>query len=133
MFSSHLLPDVLSSITGRDITETKRNLYRYFVYANALLPNRDTQVMVEAAQTLGRIAHLGGPTFGEQFMDFHVGQAVELLQKPSSTNGRYAAVLVLAELAKTTPVYFHSHISLVLEKIMLPLRDSQVRKESEPP
>ena len=80
--------------------------------------------MLAASKTLGQIAAIGGADFGEGFMDLEVPAAVELLQGPEPP--RYAGVLILKELARNSANYFHSHISLVFDKILIPLRDSRV-------
>lgn len=80
--------------------------------------------MLAASKTLGQIAAIGGADFGEGFMDLEVPGAVELLQGHESP--RYAGVLILKELARNSANYFHSHISLVFDKILIPLRDSRV-------
>ncbi|KZS94646.1 atypical/PIKK/FRAP protein kinase [Sistotremastrum niveocremeum HHB9708] len=101
------------------------NLYRLFSYLKTLLPNADVNVMIAASKTLGKIAEVGGQAFGERFMDFEVADAVEQLQKEKQESGRYAGVLILKELARNIPVYFHAHIALVFSQIMVPLRDSR--------
>lgn len=80
--------------------------------------------MLAASKTLGQIAAIGGADFGEGFMDLEVPAAVDLLQ--GAEPPRYAGVLILKELARNSANYFHSHISLVFDKILIPLRDSRV-------
>lgn len=103
---------------------SKRYLYRFYNYVKQLLPNHDVNIMLAASKTLGQIAAIGGADFGEGFMDLEVPAAVELLQGPEPP--RYAGVLILKELARNSANYFHSHISLVFDKILIPLRDSRV-------
>jgi serine/threonine-protein kinase mTOR len=97
--------------------------------------------MYAASKTLGSISKIGGAAFGEHFMEFEVQAAIELLQpstsgsssafsssssSASSDTSRFAGVLILKELARNSPIYFHSHIGLVLEKILVPLRDPRL-------
>lgn len=82
--------------------------------------------MLAASKTLGQIAESGGAAFGERFMDFEVPAAIDLLQGDKQESSRYAGVLILKELARNSPTYFYSHITLVFEKILLPLRDTRV-------
>lgn len=85
--------------------------------------------MLAASKTLGHIAEIGGAAFGERFMDFEVPAAIQLMQpdKPDKQEApRYAGVLILKELARNSPTYFHSHISLVFDNILLPLRDTRL-------
>ena len=109
---------------GEDTVGSKRYLYRFYNYVKQLLPNHDVNIMLAASKTLGQIAAIGGADFGEGFMDLEVPAAVELLQGPEPP--RYAGVLILKELARNSANYFHSHISLVFDKILIPLRDSRV-------
>ncbi|KAG9313026.1 phosphatidylinositol 3-kinase [Chiua virens] len=116
--------DHLLENDGEDIVGSKRYLYRFYNYVKQLLPNHDVNIMLAASKTLGQIAAIGGTDFGEGFMDLEVPAAVELLQGPEPP--RYAGVLILKELARNSATYFHSHISLVFDKILIPLRDSRV-------
>ncbi|KAF9240696.1 phosphatidylinositol 3-kinase [Melanogaster broomeanus] len=116
--------DNLLESEGEDIVGSKRYLYRFYNYVKQLLPNHDVNIMLAASTTLGQIAAIGGADFGEGFMDLEVPAAVELLQGQESP--RYAGVLILKELARNSAIYFHSHISLVFDKILIPLRDPRV-------
>lgn len=82
--------------------------------------------MTAAAEILGRIAFIGGATFGETFMDFEVSAAIALLDTDKGESSKYAGVLILKELARNSPTYFQSHMDLVLDKIGTPLRDPKV-------
>jgi len=82
--------------------------------------------MLAASKTLGQIAEIGGAAFGERFMDFEVPAAIELMQPDKQESPRYAGVLILKELARNSPTYFHSHISIVFDNILVPLRDTRV-------
>ena len=59
-------------------------------------------------------------------MDYEVPAAIELMQPDKQESPRYAGVLILKELAKNSPTYFHSHISIVFDNILGPLRDQRV-------
>ena len=78
--------------------------------------------MLAASKTLGKIVEKGGAEFGEGFMAKEVPDAIDYLQGET----RYAGVLILKELARHSAVYFHSHIDLVVNKILVPLRDARV-------
>lgn len=82
--------------------------------------------MLSASKTLGQIAEIGGAEFGEGFMDYEVSAAIELMQPDKQESPRYAGVLILKELARNSPTYFHSHISIVFDNILVPLRDQRV-------
>ncbi|KDQ61375.1 hypothetical protein JAAARDRAFT_66505 [Jaapia argillacea MUCL 33604] len=118
--------DHLLDVDPEETIESKMNLFRFYNYVKPLLPNNDINVMLAASKTLGQIAEIGGATFGERFMEKEVQTAIELLQGDRQEPGRYAGVLILKELARNSPTYFHSHIGLVFDKILVPLRDSRV-------
>ena len=59
-------------------------------------------------------------------MDSQVQSAIELLQSDRQEPGRYAGVLILKELARNSPTYFHNHIGLVFDKVLVPLRDNRL-------
>jgi len=82
--------------------------------------------MLAASKTLGQIAEIGGSAFGERFMDFEVPAAVEMMQPDKAESPRYAGVLILKELARNSPTYFHSHLGIVFDSILVPLRDQRV-------
>ncbi|KAG2355693.1 atypical PIKK FRAP protein kinase [Suillus spraguei] len=117
--------DHLLESEGEDIIGSKKYLFRFYNYVKELLPNHDVNIMLAASKTLSQIAAMGGADFGERFMDLEVPAAVELLQGDKQESSRYAGVLVLKELARNCAIYFHSHISLVFDKILTPLRDSR--------
>ncbi len=111
---------------GEETIESKRHLYRFYNYVRHQLPNHDINLMLAASKTLGQIAHAGGSAFGDKFMDYEVQAAIELMQPDKQESPRYAGVLILKELAKNSPSHFSSHIGVVLDNIILPLRDSRV-------
>lgn len=107
--------------------ESKSNLFRLYNYVKTLLPDTDINVMLAASKTLGQIAEISGPAFGgDYFMEYEVQKAVGRLQTDKPEFGRHAGVLILKELARNSPTYFHSHIGLVFDKILAPLRDPRI-------
>ncbi|KAF4581337.1 phosphatidylinositol kinase- protein kinase tor1 [Pleurotus pulmonarius] len=121
--------DHLLDMPGEEIQtpDSKRHLFRFYNYVRHQLPHHDINFMLAASHTLGRIAKIGGSTFGDMFMAYEVQAAIELLQpdkQPESSS--YAGVLILKELAKNSANHFSSHIGAVLGDIVLPLRDARV-------
>ncbi|KIM49486.1 hypothetical protein M413DRAFT_21701 [Hebeloma cylindrosporum] len=125
-FGGLLAIERLIDIDQEETIESKRNLFRFYNYVKHLLPSHDMNLMLAASKTLGQIAEIGGSAFGERFMDFEVPAAVELMQPEKSESPRYAGVLILKELARNSPTYFHSHIGIVFDNILVPLRDQRV-------
>ncbi|EPS96224.1 hypothetical protein FOMPIDRAFT_1167701 [Fomitopsis schrenkii] len=118
--------DYLLNAEGEGALEAQRNMFRFYNYVKTLLPNPDINVMLAASKTLGHIAAVGGSTFGDHWLDYEVQAAITLLQAEKQEAGRYAGVLILKELARNSPTFFHSYIGLVFEKILVPLRDTRV-------
>ncbi|KAI9455690.1 armadillo-type protein [Lactarius psammicola] len=109
-----LAVDHLLDVHGEETIEFEHNLFRFYNYVKSLLPNEDLN-----------IAGIGGAAFGEHLMDYEVPAAIGLLQGDKQEL-RYGGVLILKELARNSPVYFHSHIDLVFDKILVPIRDPHV-------
>ena len=121
------LVDHLLDTDNGEAVDSGRNLFRFYNYVKALLPDHDINVMLAASKTLGNIAEIGGAAFGEHFMDFEVQSAIEMLQADKlQESSRCAGVLILKELARNSPSYFHSYVGLVFERILVPLRDSRL-------
>ena len=116
----------LVDIDHEETIESRRNLFRLYNYVKHLLPNHDMSLMLAASKTLGQIAEIGGSAFGDRFIDFEVPAAVELMHPEKPESLRYAGVLILKELARNSPTYFHSHIEHVFKNILVPLRDQRV-------
>jgi hypothetical protein len=108
--------------------ENSRNLFRFYHYLSPLLPNSDPEVMVAASKSFGKIARIGGKMLDDRVVDNEISNAIELLSSTDKAEQhRYAGVLILKELAHNSPVYLNPHISLIFDKILIPLRDSRVR------
>ncbi|KAG5734545.1 Phosphatidylinositol 3-kinase tor2 [Termitomyces sp. T112] len=116
----------LLDVDPEENIDSKRNLFRFWNYVKHLLPNHDVNLMLAASKTLGQIAEIGGAAFGERFMDKEVPAAIEMMQPDKQESPRYAGVLILKELARNSPTYFHSHIGVVFDNILVPLRDQRL-------
>ncbi|KAF8892145.1 phosphatidylinositol 3-kinase [Infundibulicybe gibba] len=125
-FGGLLAIDHLLDVDGEETIESKRNLFRFYNYVKHLFSSHDVNLMLAASKTLGQIAEIGGAAFGERFMDYEVPAAIELMQPDKPDSPRYAGVLILKELARNSPTYFHSHIGTVFDTILVPLRDQRV-------
>jgi FKBP12-rapamycin complex-associated protein len=121
------LTDHLIDAEGEVTIESGHNLFRFYNYVKHLLPNPDPNLILAASKTLGHILGVGGPAFGESFMDHQVPAAITLMQSQSDKQeSRYAGVLILKELALNMPTFFYPHLALVLDNILGPLRDARV-------
>ncbi|TPX38402.1 hypothetical protein SeMB42_g06762 [Synchytrium endobioticum] len=114
--------DSLIDFEGEDNT-TK--ITRFANYLRLVLPGTDPQIAVLAAKALGRLAQPGGNLTAE-FVEFEVKRALEWLQGDRSEARRYAAVLVLRELAANAPIFIYSYVPQILDLIWIALRDFKV-------
>ncbi|KAI9341262.1 armadillo-type protein [Zopfochytrium polystomum] len=108
-----------------DGEENTTKVTRFANYLRIVLPGSDPQVTVLAAKTLGRLAQSGG-TLTSEFVEFEVKRALEWLQGDRNESRRYAAVLVLHELALSAPTLIFSSIPQILDLSWVALRDSKV-------
>jgi FKBP12-rapamycin complex-associated protein len=111
----------------------KNSNYRFANYLRIVLPGNDPVVTELAARALGKLALPGGPLTLD-FVEFEVKRALEWLSGTLIYNRvgdrneqrRYAAVLVLKELANNSSTLLYSFVSQILDLIWIPLRDQKV-------
>ena len=98
-------------------------------FANALRillqQHVDPVVLELAARTLGHLAR-AGESLTVEIVEFEVKQSLEWLQSHRSEHRRLAAVMVLKELAESTPTLFNVYVSQFLDHIWAAVRDSKV-------
>ncbi|KAI8593944.1 armadillo-type protein [Geranomyces variabilis] len=98
---------------------------RFANYLRIVLPGSDPQITILAAKALGHLALAGG-TLTAEFVEFEVKRALEWLQGDRHEARRYAAVLVLRELAISAPTLIYAFVGQILELIWVALRDLRV-------
>lgn len=130
--------DHLIDSEGEVTIDSSHNLFRFYNYVKHLLPNPDPALILAASKTLGHILAVGGPAFGESFMEHQVPAASALATASHSGGGsakhddalgmaRYAGVLILKELALNMPGQFIAHLPAVLDgAVLAPLRDPRL-------
>ena len=101
--------------------------------------------MVQASKVLGKLTKPGSSSWtlrsepssrnpgtiaqitqGEGFFDFEVDRALEMMRGGGQEIGRYAAVLILYQLADKAPAVFMRCVVSVLDMIWTPLKDHRV-------
>ncbi|KAJ7086196.1 atypical/PIKK/FRAP protein kinase [Mycena epipterygia] len=127
--------DHLIDAEGEVTIDSHHNLFRFYNYVKHLLPNPDPNLILAASKTLGHILAVGGPAFGETFMEHQVPAAIALTNSSHSGGdkhdalgmARYAGALILKELALNMPAQFYVHLPAVLDQAVLaPLRDPRL-------
>ncbi|CAO1620752.1 unnamed protein product [Jaminaea pallidilutea] len=117
----------IESLIELESEDNSARLYRFYQYLKPNLPCNDAQVMIAASKALGRVSKSGGHSLGDQFIEFEVLRALDFLQAGDrNESGRYAAVLIIRQMAKNVPHLFHAYVPRVLERIWVALRDSRV-------
>jgi serine/threonine-protein kinase mTOR len=98
---------------------------RFASYLRAVLRSNDTTAMILAARALGRLATPGG-TLTAELVEAEVKSCLEYLQVERNENRRFAAVLVLRELARNSPTLLYTWIPQILQVIWAAVRDPKV-------
>ncbi|KAF2210767.1 hypothetical protein CERZMDRAFT_99368 [Cercospora zeae-maydis SCOH1-5] len=94
-------------------------------YIKRTLEGNDTSAMIVAAKCLGRLAIPGGALTAE-LVEAEVKHALEWLTSDRNENRRFAAVLILRELAKNSSTLLYIYIPGILMSIWEGLRDQKV-------
>lgn len=116
----------IDNFIGLESEDNSARLYRFYQYLKPNLPCSDPQVMFAAARVLGRVSKHGGHSLGDQFVEFEMQRALDFLQGERNENGRYAAVLIIKEMARNVPYLFHTYVGRVMDHIWVALRDAKV-------
>ena len=116
----------IENFIGLESEDNSARLYRFYQYLKPNLPCNDSQVMIAASKVLGRVSKHGGHSLGDQFIEFEVLRALDFLQGERNENGRYAAVLIIKEIARNVPYLFHAYVGRVIDHIWVALRDPKV-------
>lgn len=82
--------------------------------------------MMAAAMTFGKILQVGGPEFTKSILEMEVQRAVDLMTVEKTDWDRHAGILILNEIATHASEQFYRYVTTILEKIVIPLRDTRV-------
>ncbi|KAJ3235923.1 phosphatidylinositol kinase- protein kinase tor1 [Chytriomyces hyalinus] len=113
--------NALADFHGADVNV---KLTRFANYLRVLLPGSTPQITESAAAALGKLVQPGGALISD-IVDFELKRALEWLQGERTEANRYAAALVLNELARSSPTLVSSNVSKVLDLIWILLRDAK--------
>ncbi|KAL8819240.1 MAG: hypothetical protein Q9223_002295 [Gallowayella weberi] len=98
---------------------------RFAGYLRAGLRANDNNVLIYAARALGRLA-VPGRALTAELVESEVTSAIEWLQSDRQESRRFAAVLVIREMAKNSPTNINMFISRILDVIWVAVRDQKV-------
>ena len=118
-------------------TEYDENVHVYTRFANHLRtvltvgPGTEAAVIVMASQALGRLAKASGNLTNDS-LEFEITRALDRLKGERHELRRYAAVLLLKELAVNAPSLFNMHVKDFFTLIWTGVRDpkASVREAS---
>ncbi|KAL6718509.1 phosphatidylinositol kinase-related protein kinase tor1 [Lecanora helva] len=94
-------------------------------YLRAALRSNDNAVLVFAARALGHLAIPGGALTAE-LVEAEIQSALEWLQTDRQETRRFAAVLVIRELARNSPTLLYAFVPQIFDCILVALRDPKV-------
>ena len=115
----------IEQLIGFDGDDAAQKTTRFSGFLRVALRSNDNGVLMFAARALGHLAIPGGALTAE-LVEAEVTSALEWLQLDRQENRRFAAVLVLRELARNSPTLLYSFVPQVFECIWVALRDSKV-------
>jgi FKBP12-rapamycin complex-associated protein len=98
---------------------------RFASYLRSVMRGNDNAAMVLAARAMGKLAVPGGSLTAE-LVESEIKSALEWLQSDRQENRRFAAVLVVRELARSAPTLLYSFVPQILEVVWVALRDPKV-------
>jgi len=113
---------ILDVLVDFDGIEPSLKYSRFQQYIGSVLRGKDLTPMQPAAMVLGKLCKPGGSLISE-LVDAEVQTALEWLQSDRIEERRYAAVLVLRELARNAPTLMYSYVGFVFDQIWIGLRD----------
>lgn len=120
---------VIDELIDVPYEENETKLIRFAQYLRMIFQqsndSTDQRLLREASKALGHLARSGG-TLAADTVEFEVKRALEWLEGDRSEQRRYAAVLVLKELAENTPTLFNVHVEKFLSHIWVSLLFSYI-------
>ncbi|KAK3991574.1 target of rapamycin [Cladorrhinum sp. PSN332] len=116
---------LLDALVDFDGIEPALKCSRFQNYIGTILRGKDLNPMQAAAMVLGKLCKPGGSLISE-LVDAEVQTSLEWLQSDRVEERRYAAVLVLRELARNAPTLMYPYMNYVFDQIWIGLRDPRL-------
>ncbi|OJD16085.1 hypothetical protein AJ78_03718 [Emergomyces pasteurianus Ep9510] len=115
----------LDRLIDFDGVDAAQKTTRFASYLRSALRSNDNAVLIYAARSLGRLAKPGGALTAE-LVESEIQSALEWLQSERQESRRFAAVLIIRELAKGSPTLLYGFVPQIFELIWVALRDPKV-------
>lgn len=115
----------LDHLIDFDGVDPAQKTTRFSGYLRTALRTNDNTVLLLASRSLGRLAKPGGPLTAE-LVESEIQSALEWLQSERQETRRFAAALIIRELAKGSPTLLYGFVPQIFELIWVCLRDPKV-------
>ncbi|KAL9624360.1 MAG: hypothetical protein Q9160_001322 [Pyrenula sp. 1 TL-2023] len=115
----------LDRLIDFDGVDAAQKTTRFASYLRNAMRSSDPIILTTAACSLGRLAKPGGALTAE-LVESEIQSALEWLQLDRQDSRRFAAVLVIRELARNSPTLLYGFIPQIFELIWVPIRDPRV-------
>ena len=117
---------IINELIDIDTEDNTVKLTRFCNYLRMVLPCNDIQVMELAAKAMGKLSSpsIGG-SLAVDLVEFEIKRSLEWLNTDKSEFKRYAAVLLIREIASNASTILYGYMSLILDSIWTPLRDQR--------
>ena len=116
---------ILDALVDFDGIDLALKYSRFEQHIGYILRSKDVTPMQPAAVVLGKLCKPGGSLISE-LVDAEVKLALEWLQSERVEERRYAAVLILRELARNAPTLMYPYVNFVFEQSWIGLRDQRL-------
>lgn len=108
-----------------DTEDPGQKTSRFAGYFKKGLNSNDNSVIVYAARAIGRLAAPGGALTPE-LVESEIKSAVEWLTTERQENRRFAAVLVIRDMARSSPTLLYAFVPQILDCIWVAVRDPKI-------
>ena len=115
----------IEQLIAIDVGDAAQATPRYSNCLKQALQTNDNKVLIFAARALGHLATPGG-AFTAELVEAEVSRALEWLSTERQEVRRFAAVLVIRELARNSPTLIYAFITQIFDCIWIALRDDKV-------
>ncbi|CAL5358145.1 unnamed protein product [Camellia sinensis] len=113
----------IDELTDLSLGENSSKVSRFSNYMRSVFEvKRDRDILILASQVLGHLARFGGAMTADE-VEWQVKNALEWLHGERVEYRRFAAVLILKEMAENASTVFNVHVPEFVDAIWVALRD----------
>ncbi|MCO5558518.1 hypothetical protein L7F22_012103 [Adiantum nelumboides] len=116
----------IDELIDMKLGERASKLSRFAGYLRHIFEEKhDPDVLVAASKILGHFARAGGATMADE-VERQVKHALRWLREERVESRRFAAVLILKEMAENAPTMFNVHVPEFVDAVWVALRDQKL-------